>query len=88
MRSLCKIPQLLRRCAAGIATVLFLAPMTLWGENCPFCYSKAMSSSAGLFGSFRNGILILMVPPFVMSVAFTVVAYRRRNSFHSPRDTS
>ena len=84
MRSLGKIPQLFRRCATGIATLLFFAPVTLWG--CPLCYSKAMSSSGGLLQAFRNGIVILMVPPFIMSIVFTVMAYRRRNSFHPPRE--
>jgi hypothetical protein len=84
MRSLGKVPQLIRRCAIGLAILLFFAPATLWG--CPLCYAKAMSSSGGLLQAFRNGIVILMVPPFVMSIVFTVTAYRRRNSFHPPSD--
>jgi hypothetical protein len=62
----------------------FLSPLAAWGMNCPFCYSKAMSSSAGMLQAFRSGILVLMVPPFLMSAAFTIVAYKRRNRFHQP----
>jgi len=65
----------------ALAALLFLIPPSLWGESCPFCYSKAMASSAGILQAFRNGIIILMVPPFLMSLAITWLMYKRRNSF-------
>jgi hypothetical protein len=73
--------------AFGTLTVvlgLFLVSSTaLWAESCPLCYSKAMSSGRGLLQAFRHGILILMLPPFAMSLVIFVTAYRRRNSFRS-----
>jgi hypothetical protein len=82
MRQLCGI---YRRCSGGaIAALLFLLPVAAWGESCPFCYSKAMSSSAGMLQAFRSGIIILMIPPFLMSIGITLLVYKRRNSFRSP----
>jgi len=83
MRIWGKIRQLRGAWSAALALVLFLVPASAWAESCPFCYSKAMSSSNGLLQAFRNGILILMVPPFLLSVGITVMAYRRRDSFRS-----
>ena len=74
----------MRRLGAMVS-LLLCGPLALWAGNCPFCYSKAASSSPGLLHALRSGILILMIPPALMSVAFTVVTYRRRNTFHSPR---
>jgi hypothetical protein len=70
--------------AAVLFSLAFFTPLAAWGMSCPFCYAKAMSSSAGMLQAFRSGILILMVPPFLMSAAFTIVAYKRRNRFYQP----
>ncbi len=78
-----KLAKIAVRSAALLSLALF-TPLAAWGMTCPFCYSKAMSSSAGMLQAFRSGILILMVPPFFMSAAFTIVAYKRRNRFHQP----
>jgi len=84
MTSRGKISRLLRGVVAILFTALLcLAPATLWGATCPLCYSKAMSTSAGLLQAFRNGIVVLMIPPFLMSVGITAMAYRRRNQFRS-----
>lgn len=85
MKSAHKISGPLLRYLSSLAGLLFLSPIALWAESCPFCYAKAASSSPGLFQALRSGIIILMIPPMLMSVGFTVVAYRRRNSFHSSR---
>lgn len=74
------------RSVARLFLLFVFSPLALWGEACPLCYSKAMSSSAGMLHAFRSGIVILMVPPFLMSVGFTAMAYRRRNSFRSEEE--
>jgi hypothetical protein len=73
-----------QRCStAAIAVLLLLSPAAAWGMNCPFCYSKAMSSSTGMLQAFRSGIIILMIPPFLMSIGIALLVYKRRNSFRS-----
>ena len=71
------------RYLGGFLTMLLCGPAALWAKSCPFCYSKAAGSSPTLLHALRSGVLILMVPPALMSVAFTVVTYRRRNTFRS-----
>jgi hypothetical protein len=67
----------------ALISFFLLFPAALWAENCPFCYSKAMSSGEAILRAFRQGILVLMLPPFFMSIAIFVLTYRRRNSFRS-----
>jgi len=80
-----KLPPVFRRCLVGLAAVTFLfVPVTLFAQSCSLCYTQAASSTARFIQALRSGILILMIPPMLMSVGFTVLAYRRRNTFHSP----
>jgi len=66
------------------AVILLFAPGTLLAQSCSLCYTQAAASTARFIQALRSGILILMVPPLFMSIGFTVLAYRRRNTFHSP----
>ncbi len=86
MRRVRKMSPMIRRSLIGVAGLLLLfAPLTLAAQNCALCYTQAASTTARFIHALRNGILIMMIPPFLMSVAFTVVAYRRRNTFHTPQ---
>ncbi len=71
------------RILAVLPSLLMVSSTALWAENCPFCYSKAMSSGSNILQAFRQGIVILMVPPFFLSLMIFVIAYRRRNSFRA-----
>jgi hypothetical protein len=57
----------------------------LFAESCPFCYTQAASSTARFLHALRSGILILVIPPMLMSIGFAVMAYRRRNTFYTPQ---
>jgi hypothetical protein len=59
--------------------------MMLFAQSCPFCYTQAAASSSQFLHALRSGILILVIPPMLMSIGFGVMAYRRRNSFYSPQ---
>lgn len=63
--------------------LLLLAPATMFGQGCALCYTQAAASTQRFIAALRSGILILMVPPFLMSIAFTVMVYRRRNSYRT-----
>ena len=65
------------------ALALLFAPVTAFAKSCPFCYTQAAASSLRFGQALRSGILILMIPPFFLSVGITVLTYRRRNYFHS-----
>jgi hypothetical protein len=60
--------------------VLFFANAAV-SQNCALCYTQAASSGAQLIAALRNGILVLIVPPMLMSIGITWLAYRKRNQF-------
>ncbi len=82
MKNAGRFSRLLRTLTVLLGLSL-VSSTALWAENCPFCYSKAMSTGSSILQAFRQGIVILMVPPFFLSLTIFVTAYRRRNSFRS-----
>lgn len=60
----------------------FLAPKAVFAQGCALCYTQAAASTQRFIQALRSGILILIIPPMFLSVMFTVMAYRRRNTFH------
>jgi hypothetical protein len=84
MRSKFSIPACLRYCLLAIAGLaLIFGPHTLLAQSCSLCYTQAAASTARFLQALRSGILILMIPPMLMSIGITVLTYRRRNQFHS-----
>jgi hypothetical protein len=59
--------------------------MMLFAQSCPFCYTQAAASTSQFIHALRSGILVLVIPPIVMSIGFGVMAYRRRNTFDLPQ---
>lgn len=81
MKIVCK-PRLVRRGVLAVAGLLtFLAPQALFAQGCALCYTQAAASTQRFIQALRSGILILVIPPMFLSVMFTVMAYRRRNTF-------
>jgi hypothetical protein len=64
---------------------LLLASAPAWSQSCALCYTQAAQSTTRFIQALRSGILILIVPPTFMSVGFTLMAYRKRNRYHSGR---
>ena len=60
------------------ALVLFATPPAL-AQSCALCYTQAASAGARMIEALRSGILILIVPPTLMSVAMIFIVYRNRN---------
>ena len=65
-------------------TILLLAPLPLFSQNCALCYTQAASSGARMIQALKSGILILVVPPTLMSVGLVFIV-RRKNG--QVRDT-
>jgi len=57
-----------------------------YAQGCAMCYTSAAASKAGALHALRSGILILLVPVFVMCAGIFVVIYRSRNRFCSAAD--
>ena len=66
----------------GVALLAALwVPSVAFAQNCALCYTQAAASSR-LIEALRSGILILVIPPMLICVGITVMAYRKRNQFN------
>jgi len=66
--------------ALGVA---MLAPGAAWAQNCALCYTQAAGAGARMIAALRSGILVLIVPPMLISVGITWMAYKKRNQFNT-----
>jgi hypothetical protein len=64
-----------------LIALLLLVPLSAFSQNCALCYTQAASSGARMIAALRSGILILIIPPTLMSIAMIFVVYRKRNQF-------
>ncbi|MGD0402451.1 MAG: hypothetical protein ABSB66_04575 [Candidatus Acidiferrales bacterium] len=75
-----RISGLLRRCAA---TMLVLAsPGALYAQGCAMCYQSAAASGPRSIQALKSGILILMLPPVLITVVIAYLAYRKRHKYN------
>jgi hypothetical protein len=75
-------------CAKAKFVARALSPFALlfpsaysYAQSCALCYTQAASSGSRIIQGLRSGILVLIIPPMFMSVAITILAYRKRNKF-------
>lgn len=60
----------------GLLTLAAARPAP--AQSCALCYTQAASSGNRMVQALRSGILILIVPPTVLSVAMIFILYRKR----------
>jgi hypothetical protein len=63
------------------AVVLLATPLPALAQSCGLCYTQAASAGARMIQALRSGILILIVPPTLMSIGMIFIVYRNRNRF-------
>jgi hypothetical protein len=74
------------RLALGIA--LFVATNGVgYAQGCALCYTQAAKASHRMIRGLRTGILFLIVPPMLVSVGITVLAYKKRNRTNDKSDS-
>jgi hypothetical protein len=66
---------------AQIALATLAAPQTALAQSCALCYTQAASAGNRMIQALQSGILILIIPPTLMSVGMIFVVYRKRNQF-------
>ena len=66
---------------ALVALVMLGAPLPAFSQSCALCYTQAASAGSRMIQALRSGILILIVPPTVMSVAMIFIVHHKRNQF-------
>jgi len=69
--------SLLLLCA--LAAIALAAAPAVSAQGCAICYQSAASAGARAIQALRDGIVILMIPPFFICTAITYLVYRRRN---------
>lgn len=59
--------------------MILLAPLPLFSQSCALCYTQAASSGSRMIQALKSGILVLIVPPTLMSVALIFVVHRKNS---------
>ena len=54
------------------ALVLLASPLPAMAQSCALCYTQAASAGTRMIDALKSGILILIVPPTLMSIAMVV----------------
>lgn len=77
-----EIKNVILRIAASIAGIapLLLHPLALQAQSCALCYQSAAASGGHFIQALKDGILILLFPPILISAGIAVMAYRKRNT--------
>lgn len=71
---------------AILALVMFAAPPAAFSQSCALCYTQAASAGARMIQALRSGILILIVPPTLMSIGMVFIMKHKRNQFRHDDD--
>ena len=59
-----------------------IAPMIASAQGCALCYTQAAGSGPRMIQALKSGILILVVPPMLICMGITWMAYKKRNQFN------
>jgi hypothetical protein len=70
------------------ALLLFATPLPALAQSCALCYTQAASSGGRMIQALKSGILILIIPPTLMSIAMIFIMYRSRNRCRDAGDTA
>ena len=66
---------------ALVGLVMLAAPLPAFSQSCALCYTSAASAGNRMIQALQSGILILVVPPTLMSVGMIFIVYHKRNQF-------
>jgi hypothetical protein len=58
---------------------LIAVPLPAFSQSCALCYTQAAASGLRMIEALKSGILILIVPPTVMTIFMIGVLYHKRN---------
>ena len=73
----------IKRWIAGLMVTLaaLTSPHPGFAQGCSMCYTTAAAARAAGIQALRNGIIILMIPPTLITLAIFVIASRSRERF-------
>jgi hypothetical protein len=67
----------------AVAAISLAAAPLASAQGCALCYQSAASAGTRAIQALRDGIVILILPPFFICTAITYLVYRRRNLHNS-----
>jgi hypothetical protein len=70
------------------AVVLSASSLPAMAQSCALCYTQAASAGGRMIQALKSGILVLIIPPTLTSIAMVFVMYRNRNRCRDEADTS
>jgi len=79
-------PLLLIIAIALAGLVMLAAPLRAFSQSCALCYTQAASAGGRMIQALRSGILILIVPPTLMSVGMIFIVHHKRNQVRREDD--
>src|SRR5713101_2716528 len=71
---------------ALIGLAMLAAPLPAFSQSCSLCYTRAASAGGRMIQALRSGILILIVPPTLMSVGMIFIVHHKRNQVRREDD--
>src|SRR5258708_29272782 len=71
---------------AVVGLAMLAAPLPAFCQSCALCYSQAASAGGRMIQALRSGILILIVPPTLMSVGMIFIVHHKRNQVRRDDD--
>jgi hypothetical protein len=75
-----QVARMFGRMAALIATLA--VPALTYAQNCSLCYTQAAGAGSRMIQALKSGIVILVIPPMLICIGLSVMAYRKRNQFN------
>jgi hypothetical protein len=70
------------------AMMLFASPQPAMAQSCALCYTQAASAGSRMIEALKSGILILIVPPTLMSIGMVFIMYRSRHRCRDAADAA
>jgi hypothetical protein len=67
--------------AVLVGLVMLAAPLPAFSQSCALCYTQAASAGNRMIQALQSGILVLIVPPTLVSVGMIFIVYHKRNQF-------
>jgi len=62
-----------------VTGLLLLTAAPAFSQGCSLCYTQAASSGSRMIQALKSGILILIVPPTLGTIAMIFIVHRKRN---------
>lgn len=67
------------RFGAMLAGLLLMMALPAFSQSCALCYTQAASSGRQMIEALRSGILILIIPPTLGTIALLFIVHHKRN---------